>query len=200
MYHLIENQWLRADPFAFPLVNLGNLEIIICDSNSKKKLSIIDYIKQFKVVNIRYYNCTVNHQAYKRNYGLGKSSAEYVIFIDDDCFPGKQFLNNYLKNFKRNRNKQIYWSEQPVIPSYYASLFRSKFPNLRVFGFDLISLTSKLNRIEGKKAHIEFLINNEILIIEDMDLTDLIEAPNFLIVSPLQIKSSDGVPCTIFSF
>jgi len=86
----------------------SNLEIIICDSNSKKKLSIINYIKQFKVVNIRYYNCTVNHQAYKRNYGLSKSSAEYVIFIDDDCFPGKQFLNNYLKNFKRNRNKQIY--------------------------------------------------------------------------------------------
>lgn len=86
----------------------SNLEIIICDSNSKKKLSIINYIKQFKVANIRYYNCSINHQAYKRNYGLSKSSGEYVIFIDDDCFPEKQFLNNYLKNFKRNRAKHIY--------------------------------------------------------------------------------------------
>lgn len=86
----------------------NNLEIIICDSNSKKKLSIINYVKQFNDLNIRYYNCTVNHQAYKRNYGLGKSYGEYVIFIDDDCFPEKEFLYNYLKNFKRNRAKQIY--------------------------------------------------------------------------------------------
>ena len=38
------------------------------------------------------------------------------------------------------------------------SLFKSKFPKLRVFGFDMISLTSKLNRGEGKKAHQKFLI------------------------------------------
>ncbi len=86
----------------------SNLEIIICDSNSKKKFSIINYIRQFKVANISYYNCTINHQAYKRNYGLSKSSGEHVIFIDDDCFPEKEFLNNYFKNFKRNRKKQIY--------------------------------------------------------------------------------------------
>jgi arylformamidase len=103
-------------------------------------------------------------------------------------------------DFGINRNNDIYWSQQPIIPSYLASVLRKKFLKLRVFGFDLISLTSKLNREEGKKAHIEFLIKNEILLIEDMDLKNLTETPSMLIVSPLQIREADGVPCTVFSF
>ena len=35
-------------------------------------------------------------------------------------------------------------------------IFKEKFKNIRVFGFDMISLTSKLDRDEGKKAHLDF--------------------------------------------
>jgi arylformamidase len=103
-------------------------------------------------------------------------------------------------NFGIYRGTEKYIFDQPVIPSNWAVLLRSKFPKLRVFGFDLISLTSKKDRSEGKKAHIEFLIKNNILIIEDMDLSKITECPSKLIVAPLLIESSDGVPCTIISF
>jgi len=86
----------------------NNIEIIICDSNSKKKNSILTYIKNFLNLNIFYYNCPVNHQAYKRNYGAKKSKGRYLVFIDDDCFPDSNFLYNYLNILKLNRNRAIY--------------------------------------------------------------------------------------------
>ena len=69
-----------------------HFEIILCDSNSNKRISVINYIKQFNNLKTHYYNCSINHQAYKRNYGLKKSKGKYVIFIDDDCIPENKFL------------------------------------------------------------------------------------------------------------
>ncbi|MDC0478437.1 cyclase family protein [Flavobacteriaceae bacterium] len=102
--------------------------------------------------------------------------------------------------FGENRNKEIYWSSQPVIPASFALLFRNAFPNLRVFGFDMISLTSKLNRVEGKKAHIAFLLDQDILILEDMNIDNLFVSPQKVIISPLQIGALDGAPCTVIAF
>jgi arylformamidase len=102
--------------------------------------------------------------------------------------------------FGKLRMKEEYWSNQPIIPANFAQIFKMKFPLLRVFGFDLISLTSKLNREEGKSAHINFLINHNILVLEDMNLENLKEAPSTVLISPLLVKGADGVPCTVFAF
>jgi arylformamidase len=102
--------------------------------------------------------------------------------------------------FATNRGKEVYWKEQPVIKSYLANEFKEKFPKLRLFGFDMISLTSKLDRPEGKQAHLSFLIDNDILILEDMNLENLISTPKKVIVSPFQIDKADGGPCTVFAF
>lgn len=102
--------------------------------------------------------------------------------------------------FGENRGNEIYWTSQPVIPANYAALFRSQFPQLRVFGFDMISLTSKLDRTEGKNAHISFLIDHDILILEDMNINHVVDIPQTVIISPLQIRSGDGAPCTVISF
>ena len=102
--------------------------------------------------------------------------------------------------FAANRGKDVFWKEQPVIKSYLAKIFRSQFPKLRLFGFDMISLTSKLDRLEGKQAHWSFLIENEILILEDMNLEYLSTTPQKVIVSPFQIDKADGGPCTVFAF
>lgn len=100
--------------------------------------------------------------------------------------------------FGKYRGMNDYWKSQPVIPSSLALTLRNRFPNLRIFGFDMISLTSKLDRIEGKIAHINFLINHDILILEDMNLNELNEKiPKKIIVSPLQIAELDGTPCTV---
>lgn len=102
--------------------------------------------------------------------------------------------------FGANRNKEVYWSKQPVIPARFATLFKIKFPFLRVFGFDMISLTSKLDRTEGKFAHVNFLINNDILVLEDMRLEHISSTPETIIVAPLQINAADGVPCNVIAF
>lgn len=103
-------------------------------------------------------------------------------------------------NFGIYRGTDKYWASQPVIPGYYAKILRDKFKNLRVFGFDLISLTSKLDRDEGKRAHQSFLLEQNILIIEDMNLLNLKTCPQNLIVSPLLISDIDGVQCTVIAF
>ncbi|MCA6439605.1 MAG: cyclase family protein [Chitinophagaceae bacterium] len=102
--------------------------------------------------------------------------------------------------FGKVRYEREYWEKQPVIPASFAGLFRSKFPRLRVFGFDMISLTSKLDRVEGKNAHIEFLLTHEILVIEDMKLDALSGTPKRVIVSPIQIEGADGAPCNIIAY
>jgi arylformamidase len=104
--------------------------------------------------------------------------------------------------FGKKRGTDEYWQCQPVITANHANLFKKKFPNLRLFGFDLISLTSKLDKFEGKKAHESFLIENNILLLEDMNLElyNNNTKPSFILVTPLQIGISDGVPCTVIAF
>ena len=101
--------------------------------------------------------------------------------------------------FGEKRYEEVYWKSQPIIPASFASLFKSHFQNLRVFGFDMISLTSKLDRSEGKNAHLAFLIEEEVLILEDMKLDELDVTPNQVIISPLQLKGVDGTPCTVIA-
>lgn len=106
----------------------------------------------------------------------------------------------FKSGFGSKRSLPEYWSSQPIIPARLASVFRNRFPNLRVFGFDLISLTSKLNRDEGKAAHQAFLLEHNILVIEDMNLNEIDSAPSSVIVSPFQIFAADGAPCNIIAF
>ena len=41
--------------------------------------------------------------------------------------------------FAQNRGKEIYWKEQPVIKAKLANVLRARFPNLRLFGFDIVN-------------------------------------------------------------
>ena len=101
--------------------------------------------------------------------------------------------------FGNNREKSIYYTDQPVINANLAKKLKNRFPKLRVFGFDLISLTSKLNREEGKLAHQSFLLEEDILILEDMKLDGLKTSPKTVIVAPLLIDNIDGAPCTVIA-
>ena len=148
----------------------------------------------------------------------GKKSSDYssdfwvaknVGFIEcelDDIEKNIKCLNNNIEflilktGFYKFRNDERYWKDQPVIKASIADLLKNKFPNLRFFGFDMISLTSKRDRQEGKRAHINFLINNNILIIEDMNLENLKSTPSSVIISPLLVKDIDGAPCNLLAF
>ena len=102
--------------------------------------------------------------------------------------------------FENERGNEAYWAAQPVVAARYAEILRGRFKQLRVLGFDLISLTSKLDRNEGRAAHIAFLCEHDILVLEDMHLTALNKTPKKVIIAPLQIREADGVLCTVLAY
>lgn len=104
--------------------------------------------------------------------------------------------------FCHKRDQEIYWSENPGIAANSADFLRRHCPSIKFLGMDLISLTSYVNREEGKKAHQAFLKNADkpILIVEDMDLRGLLNSPKEVLISPLRITDADGGPVTVFSW
>jgi len=86
-------------------------------------------------------------------------------------------------------------------PELYDYLIE-KFPAIRVFGFDTISLTSYPHPLTGRLAHRRFL-NPErpLLILEDMSLGILTPDTDIetLVVAPLRLAECDGLPCTVLA-
>ena len=96
-----------------------------------------------------------------------------------------------------------YWNDNPGIDPHLCFWLRSNFSNLRAIGFDFISLTSWNFKEEGKKAHQILLSPNgkysPILIIEDMNFSDLQENIIEVILAPLFVENGNGSPVTVFA-
>lgn len=99
------------------------------------------------------------------------------------------------------RDTEKYWRYGLGFDIGTAKFIKSKFPNLRAIGFDLISLSSYQERKVGRKAHFEFLIENDILILEDVDLRKVSAKTKIkeLIVAPLRFEHADGAPVTLLA-
>lgn len=99
------------------------------------------------------------------------------------------------------RDESKYWKEGPGVHASLAPWLREMCPQMRFIGFDFISLSSYLEREHGRVAHREFLGGEHpILIIEDMHLSELSQAPGTVLVSPLRVLGADGVPVTVFGW
>lgn len=101
--------------------------------------------------------------------------------------------------FGKYRGEDKFWQDNPGFSPNTATALRVRCPYLRVMGMDVISLTSLRHREIGRKAHREFLGDNQILLVEDMDLSQLDSSPEYLICLPLLISNVDGVPVTIIA-
>jgi len=99
------------------------------------------------------------------------------------------------------RDKEDYWKNGPGFRPEVAKELKKRMPNLRAIAFDSISLTNFQNRELGRVAHKAFLIESDILIIEDVNLHGISESTELelVIVSPLRIKEADGAPVTIIA-
>ncbi|MGI7160805.1 cyclase family protein [Campylobacter coli] len=98
------------------------------------------------------------------------------------------------------RDQEVYWKENFGFHPEIASCIRRDFPNVRLFGFDSISVSSFSNRELGRIAHRSFLDPQKpILLLEDMDLRGIFEGNKIkrLVVAPMRIRNSDGLPCTV---
>lgn len=129
---------------------------------------------------------------------------DYLIRNANLAIKEKDALTDFLlikTNFGLVRNVESYWKYNWGFSSETAGHLKSFFPNLKAIGFDLMSLSSFQKRDMGRLAHKEFLINNDILIIEDMDLKEVSQLSIIeeIIISPLRFHNADGAPVTVFA-
>ncbi len=106
-------------------------------------------------------------------------------------------------SYELRRDEESYWSDYPGIAPEACSYLRENFAALRGIGFDFISLTSPKFKEEGKAAHRILLDDSKgrfVLIVEDMKIDHLTEAPFILCVSPLLIQDGNGGPATVLAF
>jgi len=82
-----------------------------------------------------------------------------------------------------------------------ADFLKQNFPHLKAIAFDLISMNSYQQREIGREAHKEYLIENDILIIEEVDLSQVSSQTQFneVIIAPLLLDKADGAPVTIIA-
>ena len=142
----------------------------------------------------------------------------HVVFVDiQNRLDGNEIISNkHFPDLKINRdadliliktgychirNNEKYWNNNPPFQPDLASFFRNKFPNLKAIGFDTISLSAWNCRNLGREAHKAFLIENEILLIEDMDLRKIDSSIELekVIVAPLRLSGLEGAPATVFA-
>ena len=98
------------------------------------------------------------------------------------------------------RETEDFWKNNYGFDPSIAHYIRKNFPNVRVFGFDSISVSSFQERLKGREAHKAFLNpKRPILLIEDMDLTVLSKKSEIkkITVAPMRISKCDGLPCAV---
>lgn len=101
------------------------------------------------------------------------------------------------------REEKMFWDQNYGFSPKLYNYFITKFPSLRVFGFDSISASSLTNESVGIEVHKKFLNPEKpVLLLEDMNLTEVSKNIKFnqVIIAPLRIKKCDGLPCTIIAF
>ncbi|AXK49280.1 cyclase [Aliarcobacter trophiarum LMG 25534] len=151
------------------------------------------------------------------NFDCGYFNFENVLFIEfvpKELVIGAKLIEQLDKIKDKNiyeilivktgicykRDTQEFWELNYGFDPSIAEYLRNSFPNIRVIGFDSISVSSFQNRMIGREAHKAFLNpKNPILLLEDMDLKQIDINTKFkrVIIAPLRISNCDGLPCTI---
>ncbi len=122
---------------------------------------------------------------------------EDIIMEADDTVDAL-IINTSYSNI---RDEDKYWNDGPGFAVETANRLKEVFKNLKIIGFDSISLTNFNNRPLGRVAHKAFLIENDLIILEDMKLDNLQSIGNInkLIVAPLRMINADGAPVTVLA-
>lgn len=106
--------------------------------------------------------------------------------------------------YEKYRKTNKYWNDNPGLSANMGIWLRKNRPNIKIVGFDFISLTSWKFRNEGKLAHQVFLDpyaeGKPICIIEDMALQILKSQIKRIVISPVFVQSTNGSPVTVFGF
>ena len=102
--------------------------------------------------------------------------------------------------YEKFRLSDSYWTQYPSFKLKFIKKIKKTFKNLRAIGFDFISLTSPIDKNEGKNCHLELLNpDKEIFIIEDMKLSNVKNKIKNVTIAPWQINRMDSAPVTIIA-
>lgn len=111
------NKILEA--FSLQDAPLESFEIIVCDSQSSD--NTVQIIESWKSkLDIRCIQ-TDNVLAKKRNVGIENSNFDYVIFLDDDCFPDNEFISSYREIFKKNIGMKAVFCGNVIYPEAWVN-------------------------------------------------------------------------------
>ena len=104
-------------------------------------------------------------------------------------------------DFTSKRGTEEYWNYNWGFAPESAYFIKKKLPNVKCLLFDTISLTSFQDRPTGRVAHNTFLIENDLLLVEDADLSEVFDNSFFstVIISPLRFDDCDGTPVTVLA-
>ena len=82
-----------------------SFEVLVIDQTPSK----LKNLENFKTKNFKYVYKNINQVGLPnaRNVGAEIASGDFLIFLDDDCIPEKNLINNYIKIFNSNYDKCI---------------------------------------------------------------------------------------------
>ncbi len=102
--------------------------------------------------------------------------------------------------FETKRYTKEYWERNPGLAPSLAGHLKRLFPKLKAVGMDFISVSSFQNRMIGREAHKEYLIKNDILLIEDVKLSPIRSQDYFECIGlPLLLNEADGIQITLIA-
>lgn len=132
-------------------------------------------------------------------------SAGMIIDVSDELeeIPQSAEFAILKTGFQRYRCEDAYWKNNPGLAPELGHWLRKSRPNLRVLGFDFISITPYANRPLGREAHKAFLagadVGRPVRVIEDMKLDELLRSPSLVVVAPTLIQDADGAQVTVIA-
>lgn len=142
---------------------------------------------------------------------------KHIKYLDcTDCLTSKLIDMDYLANIikpcmqtkllilktgmEASRHLDDYWSSSVVFSANIAEFLHDRLPQLSAIGMDTISVSSMLDRAEGRRVH-QALLSRNIRIIEDMKLSALYDhhALTYIHVIPHIVARIDGTPVTVLA-
>jgi kynurenine formamidase len=130
------------------------------------------------------------------------AAEEEIIDLEDELLSIPEETDFLLirTGFQQYRGQEKYWNYNPGLAPQLAEKLRARCPGLKAAGFDFISLSSYQNRPLGRESHKAFLLNQDILIIEDMALAHITGKLKRVCALPLMIDQADGGPITVIAW
>ena len=180
------------------------------DSSNSKQISMpnhvsthIDFPRHFSIDGKTLNDYPADYWIFRHPFVLEYAAAdEEIIDLSEnllESIPSGTDILFINTGFQKNRGAKKYWNNNPGLSPGLAVKLRERCPDLKIVGFDFISLSSYQNRMLGREAHKEFLVKNDILVIEDMDFKNLKKGVSRVVALPFMIDQADGGPITVIA-